>query len=63
MSNINTLNVNGVSYNLTDSQAQSLLATLQTNLNTEIVDRKADVKSLQNSIEELSHILDWIDVD
>lgn len=63
MSNINTLNVNGVSHNLTDSQAQSLLATLQTNLNTEIVDRKADVKSLQNSIEELSHILDWVDVD
>ena len=63
MSNINTLNVNGVSYNLTASQAHILLATLQPHLNTEIVDRKADVKSLQNSIEELSHILDWVDVD
>lgn len=52
MSNINTLNVNGVSYNLTDSQAQSLLATLQTNLNSEITRAKAAEQTLTSSLNQ-----------
>lgn len=52
MGNINTLNVNGVEYKLTDSQAQILLATLQ-----------SDIESLQTSIEEINRRTSWIEVD